>query len=213
MKQLTLFLFFASFGNIYCQNDTTSIAKIVKNSLYVEFVGNPTLYAINYDRIILDKANIAIYGTVGYTYILGKYSNNIGFKQQISMPNEINHAKYILGGSMMFNKQLFWDIFKIQRVAKNKRNRVSYLELGFFHIWNSPKTSPENVHGGSYERGNPWNNLYVGYNLFRTKPGVFVRFGASIYFFKKGPNVIDEISSGYRISPLPFPRLIVGYAF
>jgi hypothetical protein len=211
-------LFFLVFSCVaFCavsQTDSVlSVPPIVKNSIYIELVGNPTLYAFNYDRILFKTKYLALNATVGGTYILGDGSNNTGVKKMLQMPDELNHAKYILGGTMMFRKELFWEMFNIQKVAKNRMGKVSYVELGFYHIWNNPKTSPSNLPGGTFERGHPWNNIYIGYNLFRTKPGLFLRFGAMIYLFKKGPNIIDEISSGYRVSPLPFPRIIAGYTF
>ncbi|MFN8436665.1 MAG: hypothetical protein U0V72_03410 [Cytophagales bacterium] len=221
MKKVCYLIFIFSLFTATAQEDSVvTVPNITKNSIYVEGVGNAytSLYAFGYDRILYKDKKIALSGTFGGTYILGKSdTSNKGFIKTISVPGEINHSKLVLGGTVMLRKEFIWDIFNIQRIAKNKSNKVGYLEIGYFHLWNFPETSPfadfSKPNASDYVRSGPWNNIYIGYNLFRTDPGLFLRFGAMIYIYKKGEMVLDDMSSGKRISPLPFPRILVGYTF
>ncbi len=215
MKHSLLFLFCITLSlKTFSQALDTVLSKpkLCNNSISGELGGNTGLYALNFEKFVINSTYVGAYATVGASYIWGKYSNNTGIQKTISMPGEINHANIIAGGTLVLRKELFWKWFKIQRVAKNKKNKVSYLELGFFHIWNTPNLSPSNNPGSTYERGNPWNNIYVGYNMFRSKPGIFVRFGALININKKGDNILND-SGDTRFSPLPTPRLMIGYTF
>lgn len=212
---MRFFLFlFATISFWACgQSDSVLTAPdLRKNAIYLEGIGNTSLYALNYDRILFNSTYLAFNATLGATYIIGEDETN-KVLSKLKMPAELNHSKYILGGTLMLRKELFWKWFNIQKVSKDRNGRVSYLELGFFHVWNDPNISPANKLGGTLERGSPWNNVYLGYNFFKTKKGLFIRFGIMIYIYKKGPNIINETAADYRVSPLPFPRGIVGYTF
>lgn len=212
---MRFFLFLYSLISFWCyaQSDSVLTApSLCKNAIYLEGIGNTSLYALNYDRILYTSTYVALNATVGATYVFGEDEKN-RVLSKLKMPAELNHAKYIVGGTLMLRKELFWKWFNIQKVSKDRKGRVSYAELGFFHVWNDPKISPSNKLGGTLERGSPWNNIYLGYNFFKTKKGLFLRFGIMLYMYKKGANVINETAANYRISPLPFPRGMVGYTF
>ncbi|HNW88492.1 MAG TPA: hypothetical protein PKN48_02450 [Bacteroidales bacterium] len=151
--------------------DSILYAKEFKNSIYVELLGNGTLYSLNYERSIFHKKFLSVSARVGFSYFKWMGNNNNVFNVLFNMTSVFkiyNRIYFELGSGATYFINTYVDEYY-------KNNSILYIDFvctaglriqnynGF--QWRLCFTPKFRSYDGSSLIGMPWGGISMGYSF------------------------------------------------